>query len=599
MAWFACVRRRFLLAALALLTAAPAMAQDGQRSSLGYAIDWSVRIPLRDGVQLNALAYRPRTPDASACLVAITPYGAHRQHPIAARFASSGYTSIVVDSRGRGGSGGAFHPSIQEAHDGYDVIEWLAARAECAGGVAMWGLSYSGAVQWATAKERPPHLTTIIPAASPFYGLDSPMRGGILRLHSARLLATMSGAGSQDTIAFDQSYWGGLYAEHARTGRSFREFAVHAGDRDSIFQEWASHPNLDSYWDAYSPTPQQLAGMNVPILTMTGAYDANQLGALEHYRRHMRYGSASAKARHYLVIGPWDHTGVMMPRAQFGGLEVGSDSLVDILGLHLAWYNWVLGRGPKPSFLRDRVAYYVTGAEEWRYASSLSAVTAQTETLYLDSEGASGLARATGSMLRTRPRGAASDSYAYDPRNTSALEAPGLEPSLVQPSDSPSDGSQRLAYETPAFASAREISGFFRVRAWISIDAPDTAFVASVYEIRPDGRSILLSRDYLRARYRVSDREERLIDTTEPLLYDFDSFTFVSRVVGQASRLRLVIAPAASMELQRSYNSGRPLAEESVADAQTVTVRLHHTARLASTLLVPIGRSATARDRAT
>ena len=41
--------------------------------------------------------------------------------------------------------------------------------------------------------------------------------------------------------------------------------------------------------------------------------------------------------------------------------------------LHADWYDWVLGRGPKPAFLHDRVAYFMMGADEWRYAKTLEA----------------------------------------------------------------------------------------------------------------------------------------------------------------------------------------------------------------------------------
>jgi len=46
--------------------------------------------------------------------------------------------------------------------------------------------------------------------------------------------------------------------------------------------------------------------LDLPILTITGMYDDAQPGALDHYRRHMAQASPAARARHFLVIGPWD-----------------------------------------------------------------------------------------------------------------------------------------------------------------------------------------------------------------------------------------------------------------------------------------------------
>ena len=31
--------------------------------------------------------------------------------------------------------------------------------------------------------------------------------------------------------------------------------------------------------------------------------------------------------------------------------------------LHRQWYDWTLKNGPKPEFLKKRVAYYVVGTE--------------------------------------------------------------------------------------------------------------------------------------------------------------------------------------------------------------------------------------------
>ncbi|HLY18288.1 MAG TPA: hypothetical protein VKR61_13740 [Bryobacteraceae bacterium] len=44
---------------------------------------------------------------------------------------------------------------------------------------------------------------------------------------------------------------------------------------------------------------------DIPILTITGHYDGDQGGAMQYYRDHMKYGSEAARARHYLIIGPW------------------------------------------------------------------------------------------------------------------------------------------------------------------------------------------------------------------------------------------------------------------------------------------------------
>ncbi|MEY2560996.1 MAG: uncharacterized protein QOG51_1411, partial [Verrucomicrobiota bacterium] len=137
---------------------------------------WGVKIPMRDKVELNATLYLPKTPDGSApktpVIFTLTPYISDSYHARAAYFASRGYAFALVDVRGRGNSAGDFEPFAQEPRDGHDVVEWLAQQPFCDGKVTMWGGSYAGFDQWATAKEFPPHLATIVPVASAHPPLD-------------------------------------------------------------------------------------------------------------------------------------------------------------------------------------------------------------------------------------------------------------------------------------------------------------------------------------------------------------------------------------------------------------------------------------------
>ena len=141
---------------------------------------WGVKIPMRDGIKLNATAYVPRQQAAPApCIFTLTPYISQSYHDRGIYFASHGLAFLTVDVRGRGNSDGRFRPMLQEAKDGHDVVEWLAKQPYCNGKVTMWGGSYAGYDQWAAAKEMPPHLATIVPAAAAHPGVDFPYRNNI------------------------------------------------------------------------------------------------------------------------------------------------------------------------------------------------------------------------------------------------------------------------------------------------------------------------------------------------------------------------------------------------------------------------------------
>ena len=109
-----------------------------------------------------------------------------------------------------------------------------------------------------------------------------------------------------------------LYKEH----RAFEEYDKIVGNPSAIFQKWLQHPIPDAYYDAMVPNADQYKKMSVPILTITGHYDGDQPGAFTYYKRHMQYGTAEAKANHYLIIGPWDHAGTRTPKREVGWTEI-------------------------------------------------------------------------------------------------------------------------------------------------------------------------------------------------------------------------------------------------------------------------------------
>jgi predicted acyl esterase len=117
--------------------------------------------------------------------------------------------------------------------------------------------------------------------------------------------------------------------------------------------------------------------------------------------------------------------------------------------------------------------------------------------------------------------------------------------------------------------------------------ARDTDFIATLSEIKRDGSNVMLNQDFVRARYRESLRQEKLIKPGEINCYTFDAFTFFSRVIAKGSRLRLVFSCPNSIKLEKNYNSVKPVAEESGADAHTAHITLYHDATHQSCLEIP------------
>jgi putative CocE/NonD family hydrolase len=362
------------------------------------------------------------------------------------------------------------------------------------------------------------------------------------------------------------------------------------GNESPIFHSWLAHPTQDDYWQAMWLTNDQYDRIDLPILTITGAYDGDQPGALRYYRQHMA-SSSPARDQHYLIIGPWNHAGTRTPAAEFGGLKLGKASLLDLNALHLAWYDWTLKEGEKPAFLEKRVAYYVMGAEEWKYADSLEAISDVTRRLYLNStDGRAGDAFHSGVLQDSPPGPSKPDRYTYDPLDVrpAEIEQEEIKNYLTDQRYALSLFGSGLVYHSQPFSEETEISGLVRLVAWLALDVPDTDFWVTLYEIQANGSSIQLSEAALRARYRNSLSREELVTPGEINRYVFDSFTFFSRRIAKHSRLRLVIKAPNSIYVQKNYNSGGVVAQESGADARTAQVTLYHDEEHPSFLELPI-----------
>jgi putative CocE/NonD family hydrolase len=577
----------------------------GQQAASGeeeIELSWGVQVPMRDGVKLNATVYKPKGEPAPVPVIfTLTPYIADTYHDRAMYFARNGYAFALVDARGRGNSGGEFEPFANEGRDGHDVVEWLARQSWCNGKVAMWGGSYAGFDQWSTLKESPPHLTTIVPAAAAHPGVDFPSRNGMFSSYIIRWLTFTSGKALNQKLFGETSLWNQMYAERFVKHIPFEKLDTLAGNPSPHFQNWLKHRTPDAYLDGMAPSAEQYGRMETPILTITGHYDGDQPGAMAYYHRHMQHGSASGRERHFLIIGPWDHAGTRTPVQDVGGLTFGKASVVDLNKLHKEWYDWTMKGGKKPAFLEKRVAYYVAGAEAWKFSDSLEAIPTKPVRLYLTSpDGEANDVFRSGKLDSQKPGKSPPAKYVYDPLDIRPAEIEKREVKnwLTDQRDTLNLLGNGLVYHSEPFATATEMTGYVKLVAWITLDVPDTDFRVTLYEIKPDGTSIALTTDQMRARYRHSLRKEQLVKPGEINRYEFASFMFFSRRLEKGSRLRLVFSSPNSIFGEKNYNSGGDVATETSKDARTAHVTLYQDEEHASYLEIPVVQTTLAEKSA-
>ena len=552
---------------------------------------WGVKIPMCDGVHLNATLYKPIDRMPVPAIFTLTPYVADGAHLRGVYFAQHGYVFAAVDCRGRGNSGGFFEPFANDAADGHDIVEWLATQPWCDGQVAMWGGSYGGYVQWMALREAPPHLKTIVPTASAHAGVDFPFFKNIFSTFEMQWQIYVSGVTRNMTIMNDPTFWIGKFEELYQNQLPFKELDRIVGNKTTFFQTWVAHPHMDEYWDKMSYPLEKYDQIQIPILSITGHYDDDQPGAMEYYRYHMA-SSSPARDMHYLIIGPWDHAGTRDPKTEFGGLKFSETSILDMNKIHQEWYDWTMKAGKKPAFLKKRVAYYVMGEEKWKYADSLQSIGATPKKLYLCSSDGAGDVFHSGSLDEHAPNGTPSDSFTYNPLDNrfGDLERILVEEYLTDQTYDLNLFGNGLVYHSKPFTRDVEITGWVKLFAWISMDVPDTDFKVSLAEILANGKVIKLTQDFLRARYRESNREMKLVPPGEICLYTFDGFSFFSRRIAKGSRLRLIISCPNTIYLEKNYNSGGVVAEESGKDARTAHVTLYHDKEHPSYVELPVVR---------
>src|SRR5690606_17956794 len=252
--------------------------------------------------------------------------------------------------------------------------DWISKQPWCNGSVGMFGGSYTGFSQWATAKNVHPALKTIVPQVAVMPGYDTPMENNVQM--------NLGLYWSHDNVYKKEPLRRSLPFEWFEDGIAFKEMDSLAGYKNSVFQKWLQHPNYDNYWQSLVPNPEEYARINIPILTTTGYYDGSQIGAIQYFKLHNKYNK---NANHYFVIGPYDHWGGQAkPAKNLMGYEIDSVANVSMRELAYDWLDYILKGNPKPKLLKNKVNYQVMGTNEWKHATDLQSLGNGTLKLYLD-----------------------------------------------------------------------------------------------------------------------------------------------------------------------------------------------------------------------
>ena len=276
-----------------------------------------------------------------------TPYG-KREAERAERaryFTRHGYVVVIQDCRGCFDSEGDLYFLRDEATDGYDAVEWIAAQPWCNGKVGTFGTSYAGWTQTSMAALNPPHLACQIPTMAGWNAHTSTVRqGGAFELrfmawafwHSAtnpnkRL---KSNPGAKDTLDHtDFRDW--LSSLPLKEGLSplaqipnYERWLMDIYTKADYDDYWRQPGfGVEEYLEQYSDVPTYFVG---------AWYDSYTLATMDSFKALSTHKQSPVHA----IMGPWTHGTYTTELSYSGDVDFGSGAALESFDdLHLRWFD--------------------------------------------------------------------------------------------------------------------------------------------------------------------------------------------------------------------------------------------------------------------
>src|SRR5260221_2799091 len=258
--------------------------------------------------------------------------------------AGRGYVVIAQDVRGRFESEGEWYTFKNESEDGYDTVEWAAARPYSNGKVGMFGGSYGGATQFLTALAKPPHLAGICPNVTASNYHDGwTYQGGAFEQWFNESWA--SGLAENTMRRRAEQKYDALGGINVLPLISYPVLEAPSGEGIALYlKDWLAHPNFDEYWKRIS-IEDHYAQIQVPVYGMGAWYDIFLGGTLKNYvRLKTEAGAEAARKGQRLLVYVGGHAGGWDSR-KVGAVDFGGKLPIDGDELTLGGYDWLLQGG--------------------------------------------------------------------------------------------------------------------------------------------------------------------------------------------------------------------------------------------------------------
>ena len=356
------------------------------------------------------------------------------------------------------------------------------------------------------------------------------------------------------------------------------------------FFDWLEHPAYDAFWRKIDIETFH-ERIDVPAFNIGGWYDIFLGGTLRNFiGMGARGATPQARAGQQLLVGPWPHG---LPRANMAGdvdfgyraapLSIDQDRMV------LNFFDrWLKGIQRTQA---AAVQLFVMGPNRWRDEKQWPLARTDWQRYYLHSRGRANSAGGDGALATGAPGQEPADSFVYNPLDPTPTRGGGLccYPAVVPggafDQTAIESRSDVLVYSTPPLSEDLEVTGPIMLTLYASSSAPDTDFTAKLVDVEPDGYARNLTDGIIRARYRESRSDARLLKPGEVYEYTID-LGATCNVFKAGHRIRLEISSSNFPRFDRNPNTGHDL----FADAETrpALQTVMHRAGYASHLTLPM-----------
>jgi putative CocE/NonD family hydrolase len=502
-------------------------------------------LPLSDGIRLTTNVIRPLAAGADRIPVVLmrTPLSTrNRLDPslfFARLIAENGYTVVLQECRGRFASEGRFAPFAEEARDGAETLDWIAAQPWGEEPAALVGFGYAGFAAWAALSARPERVAAMVIG---FQGRDPYTRlycGGALQLEGALRF----GVGLGENAVVPQR---SLDLARGVEFRPVCEADRVALRRTDCFREWTAHPRRDRYWRALAP---QTPSSPPPTLLLGGWYDPALGAQLADYALLSSAAAVNGSPQPELVVGPWaGGRTVRSRRIDRKGRKRGA-----IPNAVLAFLDRSLRGGERHA---PAVRTFVQGAGVWREFPTWPPADVEERVFYLRSEGRANSLVGDGALSPDAPAtDEAPDHFVYDPEDPVRTLGGFLAGEWGAVDQRPVEArADVLCYNSAPLTADLDLAGPVHLSLFAGSNAPDTDFTAKLVDVCPDGRAENRCEGIVRARWQGDGESPIWFEADIPRRFEIDLWATSCRFRA-GHRIRLEVSSSNFPRFDRNSNT--------------------------------------------